>query len=246
MRKPIAALLALCMLLGLGAAFAEVDLSYVQASPNIFDVDETDDGLIFIDSTLSSEQVACTHEHESDSYYSCIYWELAIVDNEPPVYPLLTVSINADQPLNIRAVSFDVDGRRFTFDVAEDISRKTEEGNTREFVTIFLGPTNIEFLIAMENVSDACGTDLDAMRAVRITGVLHGDEDIAIALSENFVVDFFLVIEDAWLELGGLDTFSEITFDTPMTESEIPADAVTENGTVTEEDLTDTLLNLWN
>ncbi len=245
MKKAAAFLLALCLLTGF--ALAEVDLSYVRESPNIFTVEDDDPELIYIYDTYSAEDLHFIHAHESDYRWSFTYFELAILDGEMPIYPMMRVIYNADDPLNLHAVSFDVDGTRYTFDVSDSVNTEKDEQSTTESAIIFFSSENFAFLNALTAVTDRYGT-AEEMRTVRINAVLHGDEDLTVTLNENFLLDFWLVVEDAFKEMGGMSALDDVDLTTDMTVSEAPAPAETpedpDDDSVTEDELTQKLLEL--
>ncbi|MBR5344872.1 MAG: hypothetical protein IK127_03525 [Clostridia bacterium] len=214
MKRIAALLLTLCLLLTAASALADVDLSYLEQYPDIFDVTQGE-VLTFICDSMTAEDLSFVHAHESDYRYSYMYFELWIENGYDVIYPVLNIVYNADELLNITAVSFDLEGVRYTFSVDLDEPDRDEKGITEDPL-IFFGIENVEFLSALEDIVDDCDT-AEEMEEYRITAILHGDEDLTVTLSDAFLLDFYIVIKDAFIELGGLDNFDQIYIATPMT-----------------------------
>ena len=218
MKKTLSFLLALCLLLTASSALADVDFSYVKENPDFFEVYEGD-VLRTIRSTMTSKDLSFEHAHESDYYYSTTYFELGFLKNSNVIYPMLAVNYFADNPLNITAVSFDVEGTRYTFAVNPDEPKQLENG-IQEKCLIYFGPGSIDFLIALEDIVLAC-ENADELMEHRIPAVLHGDEELTVTLSNVFLLDYYFIIEDAYKALNGQDSFALL--------AEVESDMTTEN-----------------
>ena len=244
MKKTASLLLSLCLLLSAASALADVDLTYVKENPDIFEVYEGE-GTCSISTTMTSGDLSFEHAHESEYYYSSTYFELWILDGEDVIYPVLSVNYCADDPLNITAVSFDVEGVRYTFQVEPDEPTQFDNGISEDHL-IFFGPENIAFLAALENIVDAYDNADDLMEN-RITAILHGDEDLTVTLSDAFLLDYYIVIKDAFLTLNGMDTFDKLDFiATPMTMEEIGTEEPPADPGNTDDEIAEKLRNMFN
>ena len=240
MKKTLSILLTLCLLLASASALADVDLSYLKEQPDIFDIYEGEE-MSSACTTMTAGDLSFEHAHESDYNYSFTYFELWFEKGSDVIYPVLNVVYCADDPLNIYAISFDVEGTRYTFDVDPDEPDQEEHGISESRI-IFFGPESFDFLVALENITDDCDT-ADEMMAHRITAILHGDEDLTVTLSDVFLIDFYIILEEAYMELGGMDTFDQLEeVSSFMTTEEIPAEDL-ENAV---DDITEKLRNMFN
>ena len=244
MKKTLSFLLTLCLLLTAASALADVDLSHLKENPEVFDIYEGD-SIRSVCTTMTAADLSFEHAHESDYYYSSTYFELWFFDDSDVIYPVLNVIYCADEPLNITAVSFDVEGTRYTFEVDPDEPEPLDNG-IEEDRLIFFGPQNLAFWVALENIVDACDS-AEEMQQHRITAVLHGDEDLTVTLSDVFLLDFYIIIKDAYLNLNGMDTMGQLdgVASAMTTEALSPAETPAEEGGDVN-DITEKLRNMFN
>lgn len=208
MKKTLSFLLALCLLLTAASALADLDLSYLKEYPDVFDVYEGD-GFTSVCTTMTAADLSFVHAHESDYNYSSTYFELMYLDDYGVLYPILNVCYCADDPQHIRAVSFDVEGTRYTFEVDPVEPEQLEHGISEDLL-IYFGPENADFLVALENIVDECSS-ADEMMTHRIPAILHGDEDLTVTLSDAFLLDFAIIMKDAYQRLDGNKTFDQLS-----------------------------------
>ena len=221
MKKLVSLLLALCLLLASASALADVDLSYLEEYPDVFQVSKGDT-LTFICDTLTAADLAFDHPHSNGKLYSFTYFSLWIPNGDDTVYPMLDVIYCADEPLNITSVSFDVAGVRYTFAVETDEPSADENGVTED-CRIYLGVESFEFLNALTTEVAACETD-EELFSDYITATLHGDEDLTVTLASPFLLDYYLIMVEAFTMTGGLDNVSMLTGATAMTMETIPVE----------------------
>ena len=224
MRKLTALLASLCLCLclspALPAAAEDFDFSYFRERDNIFAVDqEEEDGVVytFVESTLPASSLSFQHAHESDTRYSYTNFDLLFAEGSKSVcYPRLWVVYCADEFLDIDKVTFYVDGQSFTFLSLKDEDLRTDdEKGCMEELPIIFGKNSLGFLDALGAIQETCAT-ADELREHRIVAVLHGkDEELTVTLSENFLLDYFLIIVDGYMNTVGMATIDS-TDPTPM------------------------------
>ncbi|MBR4459664.1 MAG: hypothetical protein IKS31_11960 [Clostridia bacterium] len=225
MKRVPAILLALTLILTCAQALADFDLSYFDGKDDVFSVEtEEEDGVVytFVETQLTFANLSFEHAHESEKRYSYTRFDLlyAVGDGDPVCYPRLWVTYCADAFLNIDSVTFRVEGTDYTFsDLKASAIRTDDEKGCVEELPIVFGRNSLPFLGALEKITDR-SADTRELSTVRITAVLHGDEDLTVQLSENFMLDFYLIIEDALLSTDGLSTIDK-TDESPMRTEEV-------------------------
>ncbi len=205
MKRAAALFLALALLLSASSAMADFDLSHLKENPQVFSVTETDLST-FVSSQMNAEQLFFTHPYESESMYSFTYFSLWLPAGMDKIWPVLKVFYASDRPINMTGISFEVGGVQYTF-TGELHELEEEEDGITEDIAIFFGPENLDFLAALETYVDE--DNLESLLSTPISAVIHGDEDLAVTLNEAFMLDFYVVIEMAMFDLGGLDKLAE-------------------------------------
>ena len=219
MKRVFAWLLAVGFLVAAGSALAEVDLGYLDQYPNTFMTETIGDSVVVCD-TLSARDLAFLYE--SDALMSYTYFRLRIPSGADLVYPELKLVYTAETPLNLTAVSFDVGDYRYTFKPAAVGPEPYESGFLEECTITFAG-RNTAFLSALaEAIIDADATTVDDLLQLRVSAVLHGDRDVTVTLSEAFLLDFYMIFEDAYFGISGPDSFDRLTETTWMTMEPLP------------------------
>ena len=219
MKRFVALLLTFGILIAAGSALAEVDLSYLEQNPDLFLIETIGDDAVICD-TLSARDLAFLYE--SDALMSYMYFRLRIPSGTDLVYPEIKLVYTAKAPLNLKAVSFDVGDYRYTFKPVTFGPEPYESGFLEECTISFAG-RNTAFLSALaEAMIDADTTSVDDLLQLRVTAVLHGDRDVTVTLSEAFLLDFYLIFEDAYFGIGGPDSFDRLSEATWMTMEPVP------------------------
>ena len=219
MKRVFAWLLAVGFLVAAGSALAEVDLGYLDQYPNTFMTETIGDSVVVCD-TLSARDLAFLYE--SDALMSYTYFRLRIPSGADLVYPELKLVYTAKEPLNLTAVSFDVGDYRYTFKPEFSGPEPYESGYMEEGTITFAG-RNLPFFAALEEAMiDANVTSSADLLQLRVPAVLHGDRDVRVTLSEAFLLDFYLVFEDAYYGINGPASLSMLTDGTWMTMEPVP------------------------
>ena len=206
-------LLALCCAFLPVFAHAESrDFSYVKARSETldFNVDE-ERSLAFISSRLSSADLSFSHPDELEDYYSYTYFDvLANSSSEDDRYTLMRLWIVYSGPnyQHFNRVSFRIpngDGEvTYTFMLTDlDVTREMLSGGVYEEMVIRFGERGLPFLAELEKLAKEAGS-FKAMEEKQIHMTLHGDEEVEVQLTGEFLMDFALV-KDAFVQIGGLD-----------------------------------------
>lgn len=219
--KKLFLLLALILPLCLGVAYADdLDLSFVRENTDYYEMDvEIEDGtaFAFIESTLTASDLAFIHKYDSQTKYSYTQFDILVVDylSATDAYPVnrLWIYYNADNNHQyINAVTFTIDGTKYTFSDVADAERYTQpDGVYRESLLIKFDYDNLEFLAALERLIP---DDLNDLESVQIPMTLHGLEDLEVTLDQSFMLDF-IIFRLALLNTNSFDYMGE-TNGTPM------------------------------
>lgn len=221
MKRYLSVLIA-CLLLVLTAssAFAStIDMSYVEENNDVFVIDPSDDATaIFIETVLTAEERHYTHKYESDYYWSDTKFDVLCLgmdgDDQYPVFRCWITFANDTKYYHIDSATFVLNDVRYTFtDIGNPASwhrtRENDDGTTTylEDLLIKFGPENVEFPAMLEAYRHSLPEDLSGFDCQMI---LHAaGEDITVTLRPEFLLDFKLML-DAYIELGGLDSFGRI------------------------------------
>ncbi len=226
MKKMMAALSALVLMMSVlaGALAAEgFDMSEVESNTKYYTVDvDRDSDVAFIESTLTREQLSFVHKYESEYRYSSTHFDVLAIDyrDDSKRYPVprLWVTWCAGDYQNIESVTFEIEGREFTFSDCWDREWRTkDEKGVVEELLIKMGTENADFMMALnsyaKNNQEAIIRDPSSLK-IPIT--LHGNEDIRAELSGYFMQDYMMIIVGAYYNHGGLETIDKVN-STPMT-----------------------------
>ena len=206
MRKSLALLLFFAMLVSCCAAFAEgelkpFDLKTYEDNPDYFTIDiDTEDDLAFIQTTYDAASLAFIHKYDSDYYYSFLSSDILVIDysKEGERVPVFRTWIYyaADAPQNITSVTFEIDGKAYTFtDIADPERNEVRENGYSENLVIKYGIDNWDFFtVVAANAMDYILSEDENAAAPEMKMILHGDEEIEAVVPENFWADFSFVI----------------------------------------------------
>ena len=219
MKRIAALLLALCLLMTAASALADVDITYLEENPDVFRV-QKGDTLTYVCSTLSAADLAFEHAYSNGKLYSFTCFSLLIPNGSDVVYPVLDVIYCADAPLNITTVSIEVGDVQYTFAVSSDGPAQNENGVSEDCMILF-GVENFEFLEALSNEMAACKTEEDLLTH-KYKATLRGDEEVTTTFSGAFLLDFYLIIVEAFTEVGGLSEVSQLSGASTMMTDSIP------------------------
>ena len=202
-------------------AVDDFDLTYVRDSDNYtIEVDQKND-VAFVECVLDTAARSFHHKYENDFLYSSTQWDMIVINYfETNSYPVLRLWINytADDYLNINAVSFDIEGKRYTFSGISSSDRiKSVTNGISESLLIRFGNENTDFLVALLGyILDREDILKDSSRwsELQIPMKLYGAETVDVTLGVNFVADAFGML-NAWLNSNGATYLSKV-FAEPM------------------------------
>ena len=141
-------------------------------------------GSLLFASSYDAEDLAFSHEGESENYYSYTDFDILVLDPETeqqlPILRLWIMLRTQEKPLNISSVTFTAGGREYTFtDVSEEEDTEAlEEGGYSQTILIRFDQESLFMLTQM-------GMDL-LLGGDPVPMVLHGDEDLRVELDEHF------------------------------------------------------------
>ena len=210
----------LCALLLGSAALADdaFDLSVIRNNDNLTIDVNRDEGVAFVESTLSTGSRAFEHSREASELYSSTKHDLLILDyfsSEP--YPIFRLWFNLstdDRFYYVNSVTFTLGGKDYTFtDVADpDWFYELDNGYLQQLLIKF-GVENVDFTLAVLDLIGPLET-ADDYYAARVPVVFHGTEDITAELSAGYLVEY-LLFTNVLLESNGVDYLDKAN-DTPM------------------------------
>ena len=177
---------------------------------SIATLDLNEDGSVaFVESQLTAATRSFTTPYEHPRYYNSTLWDIVIprYDTGNPAPRIrLWIRYYGTQFANIEGVSFQLNGKTYTFTGVSDPERQTykeEEDAYTERLLIIFDDQSLDFIAEMEAYCENCNT-VEAMNEHPITMILHGDEDIVITLGSGFMSDF-MIIKELFIDCGGLD-----------------------------------------
>ncbi|MBQ7454862.1 MAG: hypothetical protein IJS53_00345 [Clostridia bacterium] len=216
MKRIAAFILALALLTGaLAGAFAEaLDYSYIEELSDIFALEVDDEGDAFI--YIGYDDPAFQHKNSPDGYSSLIYTDILVLDYYGDAFPVWRVWVEylATQPLDIRVISFQFEGKEYAFDMTDAVYTDDFDGYPLEQCVVILGADNIDFWYDLLLALDELETEED-FDQYTVTVSLYGPED---TVTFDLPVDalyFFYFMGDAMMNLGGLASLMELD-GTPM------------------------------
>ena len=196
----------LCMLLALllcvclvTASAEEYDLSFVRENSKYYELDveiEDGTGFAFVESVMQPGDLDFVHKYDSQTKYSFTQFDILVIDYLSPAkaYPVhrLWIYYSADNYHQyITAVTFNINGTKYTFSGVADASRyEVTDGVYQESLLIKFDWDNLDFLAALEKLIPE---DLDNLDSIKIPMTLHGVEDITVDLDGRFLLDFMFI-----------------------------------------------------
>ncbi len=181
------------------------DIQSYSSNDTVFKVDvSAEDDVAFIETMFKPSELAFAHKYESSYRYSSIENDILVLDYfSSNRYPLFRTWIyfNAEKPLYIHSVSFELDGNRYTFsDVGNKDRVKELENGYQESLLIKYGKNNADFFSAVSanalvytNEMYGESKNKNAV-APKMKMIFHGLEDIEAYVPNNFWVDFILLV----------------------------------------------------
>ncbi|MBR6955110.1 MAG: hypothetical protein IKH77_08775 [Clostridia bacterium] len=232
MKKLLALLLALCVVIGCAGASAEdepVDLSYFRENSDVYIVTDMDQAA-FVTSALSPGLSFPLPDWGEDSYAEAYFAVVAFDDGDAQItVPMLVVNVYTARKRDIRSLTIRVEDQDFTFSWQDKAQYAEMDPGFCQYIKIYLGQENIPFIEAMT----AKGTsvrDPKLLLDMPVEIIFHGDEDCAAIMNEGAVMDYILVMYAGFsLNMDGLNRYMDNGFGTAMTmraagESEAQAD----------------------
>ncbi len=212
--RPIALLLALCLLGSILPALAEGSLQapystqYFEDRPGIYRVSVQENGT-FIDASpyYGTSEKSFVHAYESDDYYSYVYTDILVVTSAEEPYPVLRTWIiyNGKQPVRAGSVTFVLDGTAYTFsNVGSEDRRKETDSGYKESLLIRYGSGNTDFIAAVRRIGAEIAAHMNEKGYIypTYTLTLHGSEDLTVTLDGRCIADAYLMM-GGFVESGG-------------------------------------------
>ena len=212
MRKCIALVLTLALLVSCGAAFAEAETAaatetagtefsteiYAQYE-TLFTIDtDTEEDLTYIETVVTPQERAFTHKYESEYTYSCLQNDIIVIDSsKPEKIPVFRTWIYyyADKPQHFNSVTFELNGKEYTFtDISKEEWVQQTDKEYEESVLIKYGTNNLDFFAEVLIASITYAFDEDENKTAPVMKMtLHGDEEIEAEVPAGFWDDFALL-----------------------------------------------------
>ena len=153
-------------------------------------------GSIFISNELPVEDLAFSHDMESDEYYSYTDFDMLVMDpDQDTVRPVLRMWIylnTKESFLDISSVTFTLMGKEYTFsELSEEDDYEERENDFCQTMLIRFDSNSLDFLsdLAMEQ---AFG-QLSGQEPMRV--VFHGTRDLEVQMGSNLLEPFALYWE---------------------------------------------------
>lgn len=209
-------LLLLCLLLMSVSVFAEgteaplpaYSTEYFEQKPGIYRVSVQQNGT-FIDASpyYGAAEKSFIHRYESDTHYSYVYSDILVVKDDAGDYPVLRtwVIYHGTQPIHAGSVTFVLDGASYTFSNVGAESRRVEtDSDYKESLLIRYGSSNTEFIAAIRRIGAEIAAHMNEKGYVypTYTLILHGKEDLTVALDGRCIADAYLMM-GGFVESGG-------------------------------------------
>ena len=209
-------------------ALADLDLSSVTASEDIYDLTVNEESeAAFIQTLLTSGDRAFVHSHESSTRYSNTKFDILVVNHGTedayPVLRLWIVYCADDGFMNFDSASFILDGKAYTFtDISDPDWHTQDDDGYVEQMLIRFSPENISFASALLQVLSTAQSEagenaelMDALNRASVRLVLHGDEEIEAELGVGFLLDF-LAMQTCMVNINGME-YLDMAYGTSMT-----------------------------
>lgn len=215
MKRLSALLLLFCLLMSVcacaegGEAVLPVySTEYFEQKPGFYRVSVQENGT-FIDASpyYGAAEKSFVHAYESDDYYSYVYTDILVVTSAEEPYPVLRtwVIYHGTQPIHAGSVTFVLDGASYTFSNVGAENRRTEtDSDYKESLLIRYGSSNTEFIAAIRRVGAEIAAHMNEKGYVypTYTLILHGAEDLTVALDGRCIADAYLMM-GGFVESGG-------------------------------------------
>ncbi|MBQ7454863.1 MAG: hypothetical protein IJS53_00350 [Clostridia bacterium] len=207
MKRIAAFILALTLLTGalaLTASAGELDYSYIEQYSDAFGIEVDDAGDAFI--YLNYNYPTFRHEYSPEQYSSLMYSDILVLYYYSDAIPVWRIWIEtlSEVTLGITAVSFELDGVVYTFDMADSVVADTLYGYDYEQCAIVMGAVNCEFWLNLMARLEELGS-LDAFETVQIPVTLHGAAgDLTFDMPTDSLI-FIYFMGEAMVNLGDID-----------------------------------------
>lgn len=157
---------------------------------------EEDNSCLYVTDTLEVEELAFSHDQESEQFYSYADFDIIVLhpDTEDAL-PLLRLWIylnTRDSSLDVSSVTFTAMGKEYTFSELSDPEDFSErEGDYRQVMLIRFDSESMDFIydLAMEQGFGAMSG------GAKIPVVFHGTRDIEVEMGDNLWNSFGLYWE---------------------------------------------------
>ena len=223
MKKIIALLLALALVPAVSAAEtareapAVFDTSYFEENSDAFSLSVGEDGAAVITTLGDAGSRAFSTPYMSDAYYSAICPELVVLGyrtEERRAALRIRILYNGTKQLNLSSATFITDGYEYAFPDLRETHAETarEDGTVGESLIIVTGGgSGTQFLADLLTTAiDYTGSKYGGAQSAETappawTLILHGDEDVTVALPEGFWTDIGLFVV-------ALDSMNDLSF----------------------------------
>lgn len=205
MKKTLALLCALVLLLHALPALGDFNIGHFTENTSIFSVDvEAESGVAFIETIMPAKDLAFEHKYESPKNYSLLRNDILVLNyfssaDRSPVFRTW-IYYCTTKPIYAHSVTFELEGTAYTFtDVAGSGRITTNESDTEEDLLIRYGSSNLDFLAvvmarATQYAYSRFGDEGDQnVQPPKMKMILHGLEDIELDVPDGFWLDFGLL-----------------------------------------------------
>lgn len=195
-----------------------LDLSVISDYPDVYtlDVDE-DQGVAFIESTLTTQERSFVHKYESARLYSYTQFDVLVVNpGTPDAYPLLRLWITYSSDngyINFESATIVVGEKSYTFQELGDYYQHSDGSYIQQGLIRF-GSDNLDFLFDLEDLFEGMEDVVEATSGMTAKLILHGREDIEADLGQGFFLDYLLA-RSGFVDIGGVD-YLNISAGNPM------------------------------